>query len=81
MKQNIERDDFIDGLSLGVWDEEFGYYLPAELANKPKSPEGLDGHVTLENVLTDISIISNVVEVEFGEPDVTSTKDFQSGKW
>lgn len=24
-----EHDTFIDGLSLGVWDDDFGYYRPA----------------------------------------------------
>lgn len=26
----FERDTFLDGLSLGVWDEDFGYYKPME---------------------------------------------------
>lgn len=25
-----ERDTFLDGLSLGVWDEEFDYYRPSD---------------------------------------------------
>lgn len=31
-----ERDPFLDGLSLGVWDEKFGYYLPksCEVSNR-----------------------------------------------
>lgn len=79
MKAEVEPDDFLNGLSLGIWDEEFGYY-------KPKSPEGLDGLSERKcagdsSHFSGISIISNVVEVEFGEPDITTTEDMKSGEW
>lgn len=28
--EEFERDTFLDGLSLGIWDEEFGYYKTKE---------------------------------------------------
>lgn len=71
MKQEVEPDDFLNGLSLGIWDEEFGYY-------KPKTPEGVSDADSTEQ---SISIISNVVEVQFGEPDITTTEHFRSGEW
>jgi len=74
MKAEVEPDDFLNGLSLGIWDEEFGYY-------KPKSPEGLDGLSELQHQYAGKSIISNVVQVEFGEPDITTTEDMKSGEW
>ena len=70
MRERNEPDNFLDGLSLGYWDEEFGYY-------KPKSPEGLND----SSHFSGISIISNVVEVNFTEPEITTDKDMKSGDW
>ncbi len=58
MKAEVEPDDFLNGLSLGIWDEEFQYYRTA-------------GEIAL----------SNVIKVEFGEPEVTNDKDMKSGEW
>jgi len=58
MKQEVEPDDFLEGLSLGIWDEEFEYYRTA-------------GEIAMQNV----------IYVEFGEPEITSTDDFRSGEW
>lgn len=79
MRERNEPDNFLDGLSLGYWDEAFGYY-------KPKSPEGLDGlserkYAGDSSHFSGMSIISNVVEVNFTEPETTTDKDMKSGDW
>lgn len=38
MRAEVEPDDFLNGLELGIWDEEFGYYRTA-------------GEIAMQNVI------------------------------
>lgn len=72
--ENCEPDDFLEGLSLGVWDEEFGYYRPKR-TNELYIPPILG----LIETFTEQDMINEIRDLE--EPDITTSKDMKRGEW
>ena len=53
MNKDFERDPFLDGLSLGVWDEDFDYYLP-DIKKDPVPPQSTGSNTNLNSTPIDI---------------------------